>query len=349
MASPRIFVSSTCYDLSEIRDSLYSFIESLNYIPIFSDKNDVFYHPDLHTHESCLKEIENCQLFILIVGGRFGGHYNLDTEKSIVNAEYSAAKHLKMPIFTFIKREVYEDHRQFTQNKIHKPSLYKDFHYSAIEKQEHAVNIFNFIDIVRKNEINNAIFSFEYGREIKQILLKQFSGLFYDFLWQRQKNIEYQKNENLLNDLTILGKKTEEIIENIYKKVDEANATQNLSKIESESDARRFWINMIRIFGVSLNNNPDKNKILLDLKENETWTEYLLRTGRFRIFNQKLNDSRTAKILIHDGTKKYLCLAIIIGKMTERETETVKKLNKYFSALKKIPREKRIEIFTELT
>lgn len=349
MASPRIFVSSTCYDLNEIRDTLYSFIESLNYLPVFSDKNDVFYHPDLHTHDSCIKEIENCQLFILIIGGRFGGKYHLDTSKSIVNAEYSTAKHLKIPIFTFIKREVYEDHRQFTYNKIEKPDLYKDFFYSAIEKQEYAINIFEFINEVRKNDINNAIFPFEYGREIKDILLKQFAGMFYDFLWQRQKIKENEKTQNLLTDLTILGKKTEEIIENIYKKVDEKNAAENILKIETEAEAMRFWINIIRLFGVTIPvNDPTRIKELSTIKSKETWTQYLTRTGKFKIIVFEINDTKTIEGLFHEGTKKLLALKAKIGELSQNEIDIIKKLEKYFKSFSKITQSNREKMIYSL-
>jgi hypothetical protein len=73
MAVPRVFISSTCYDLDAIRDSLRSFIESVGFDPCLSDRGDVFYHPDLHTHDSCINEIGNCHLFVLLIGGRFGG------------------------------------------------------------------------------------------------------------------------------------------------------------------------------------------------------------------------------------------------------------------------------------
>jgi len=345
MATPRIFVSSTCYDLNEIRDSLYSFISSLNYIPVFSDKNDVFYHPDMHTHDSCIKEIETCQLFVLIIGGRFGGKYHLDTSKSIVNAEYSAARHLKIPIFTFIKREVYEDHRQFTHNKIQKPDLFDKFYYSAIDKQEYAIQVFDFINEVRKNDINNAIFSFEYGREIKDILLKQFSGLFYDFLWQRQKKSEFEKTEKLLTDLTVLSKKTEEIIENIYKQVDTKNAVVNLEKIELETEARRFWINIIREFSVVLpiGDEPRMNE-LSKVNQDENWVNYLLRTGKFKIAETNVNENKIIECLVHEGTKKALALKAIKGELTEYQIITLNKIIKYFQAFSSLTNEKRKEV-----
>jgi hypothetical protein len=49
MAIPRVFLSSTCYDLATVRDSLGNFIESIGFEPCLSDRGDVFYHPDLHT------------------------------------------------------------------------------------------------------------------------------------------------------------------------------------------------------------------------------------------------------------------------------------------------------------
>lgn len=349
MASPRIFVSSTCYDLNEIRDNLYSFIESLNYIPVFSDKNDVFYHPDLHTHDSCIKEVETCQLFILIIGGRFGGQYHLDTSKSIVNAEYFAARHLKIPIFTFIKREVYEDHRQYTHNKIQKPELYEKFYYSAIEKQSYALQIFEFINDVRKNETNNAIFPFEYGREVKDILLKQFSGLFYDFLWNRQKNIDVEKTQKILTDLTILGKKTEEIIENIYKKVDEKNAPQNLNKIKIETEATRFWINIIRIFSVVLPIEDDNRmKELSNLKKGETWINYLLRTGKFKMTDYVVSENKIVHGLYHEITKKLLPVSATKGELETSEIAVITKIEKYFSSFSSLTRDKREKLLRGL-
>ncbi|TEB41597.1 DUF4062 domain-containing protein, partial [Flavobacterium circumlabens] len=116
MANPRIFISSTCYDLSQIRDNLSEFITSCNYETVLSERGDIFYHPDLHTHECCVNEIENCNMFILVIGGRFGGNYISDPKKSITNAEYEAARVKNLPVFTFIKREVYEDHRLYQKN-----------------------------------------------------------------------------------------------------------------------------------------------------------------------------------------------------------------------------------------
>jgi hypothetical protein len=41
MARPRIFISSTYYDLKYIRASLDLFIESLGFEPVLSEKGDI--------------------------------------------------------------------------------------------------------------------------------------------------------------------------------------------------------------------------------------------------------------------------------------------------------------------
>lgn len=137
MAVPRIFLSSTCYDLAEIRDSLGSFITSCGFEPCLSDKGDIFYHPDLHSHDSCIHEISNCHLFVLLVSGRFGGNYISDPEKSIVNAEYAAAKEINMPVFSFVKREVLDDHRFYQKNK-NKDKI-EEMDFPSIENQKNAI------------------------------------------------------------------------------------------------------------------------------------------------------------------------------------------------------------------
>jgi hypothetical protein len=51
MAGPKIFVSSTCYDLSMARDQLRNFLIGLGYEPVLSEYSDVLFDPRVHTHE----------------------------------------------------------------------------------------------------------------------------------------------------------------------------------------------------------------------------------------------------------------------------------------------------------
>lgn len=347
MASPRVFVSSTCYDLNEVRDNLYNFITTLGYIPVFSDKNDVFYHPDLHSHESCLKEIENCQIFILIIGGRFGGNYVYDDEKSIVNAEFETAKRLNIPIFSFVKKEVNDDHKVFTRNRKEKPDIFEKIDYPSIEKQNTALKIFNFIDDVRKSNYNNAYFTFEFSREIKEILKKQFAGMFFDFLWNRKNEKELEKNNELLTNLSLLGQKTEEIIENIYKKIDSKSAETEIKKLDIILNASKFWHEIIRSFKLSAPKGEERIEELSNFDSSISWIDFLTTFGNFNI-NEYNNSNFKVKGLVRKDGDLYLPLESSNGEISEYHKSLSENLERYFNDYKSLSVEERINILKKL-
>ena len=104
---PSIFVSSTCYDLKQIRQDIREFIEAdLGYEAILSEYNSFPIDPDKDTINNCLRVVEQrADIMVLIVGSRYG--YITDHgEKSITNLEYLRAKAKGIPIFVFIDQKV---------------------------------------------------------------------------------------------------------------------------------------------------------------------------------------------------------------------------------------------------
>ncbi len=172
MAVPRVFVSSTCYDLKYIRENLKYFIKNLGFEPVLSENGDIFYNTSLHTHESCISEIQNTQIFVLIIGGRYGGKYK-NTEISITNKEYEEALKLNIPIFTLIEKNVYREHHVYLKNINN-----NDITYPSVDN----IEIFKFIDFVRKQDKNNAFCPFEDFSDIELYLKKQWAGMLYSFL-----------------------------------------------------------------------------------------------------------------------------------------------------------------------
>ncbi len=285
MAIPKVFISSTCYDLLQIRDSLFDFITDQYLEPILSEKGDVFYHPDLHTHESCLDEVGNCQLFVLIIGGRFGGKYKYDPKISITNAEYDAAVTKNIPVYTFIKREVYEDHRLYQSNK-HDDKLIEKITFPAVEKQEYAVNIFEFINRVRRSEVNNGFFTFELVKEIKDNLGKQWSGLLYQSLMDRQSKIQQKLYQKTLDNLTLLNRKTEEIVKNLYKEIKPEKATSDIASIEKVNLLSKFYLSVMNLY--ELNSfQTSLNKIAEIEPAKYKWHEYLAEFEDFLLIKEE--------------------------------------------------------------
>ena len=200
MPAIRVFVSSTCYDLSQVRDNLRRFINGLGYEAIMSDFSDILYDPRRHTHTSCVDSVINCDLMVLIIGGRFGGEavseavsrIDLETLKrelkikdlpeggvfSITQLEFLKAVECGIPIYTFIKSNVFNDLDSYQKNKDNPDINIDKFKFPSIEKPGTAKNIFEFINTVRKRSQNNCIFTFTKEAEIEETLKKQWANYF---------------------------------------------------------------------------------------------------------------------------------------------------------------------------
>lgn len=276
MAKPKVFISSTCYDLSHIRDALCTFIKSFGFEPVLSENGDIFFHPDIHTHDACINEISNCQLFILIIGGRFGGKYISDKTKSITNAEYEAASQLRLPIFTYIKRNVLENHHLYQENK-DQPFI-NEFKFPAIDNQTDAVNIFNFINKVRKSSINNAYEPFEFISDIEEHLRKQWASMFFDFLKNREISLQIDNTSKSVNSLVITTDKLESLVKSLYLSLDKREAPDAIELIQQKSMAKAFLHQYINSFYPGFINADSMEEIeeLAEIDPNMfSWHEYL--------------------------------------------------------------------------
>lgn len=221
MAEMRVFISSTCYDLTLLRSQLRLFIKNMGYEPIMSDYEDVLYDPRIHTHTSCVDEVKNCDILILIIGSRYGGKatpeslnkidfeslknesISVDSLKekeslSVTQLEVLKAIENSMPIYTFIDKRVWHDHALYEKNK--SSEIIEKIIFPSIEKQETAKYIFNFINFVRLRTKGNNIFTFEKSQDIEDILKKQWSGYFQRLLQEQRFTRNEHKKIDILSE-----------------------------------------------------------------------------------------------------------------------------------------------------
>lgn len=177
MPAPRVFVSSTCYDLKYIRENLKFFIRTIGYEPVLSEEGSVYYDPALHAQDACLAEVPDCQMFLLIIGGRYGGRYR-GSEKSITNAEYQAAVTAKTPIFALVEKTVYDQYPVYSSNKGNPSIDEKRISYPAVD----SVKIFDFMEEVQHQAVNNALVPFSDFEEMQSYLKQQWASMVYRFL-----------------------------------------------------------------------------------------------------------------------------------------------------------------------
>lgn len=277
MATPRVFISSTCYDLKHIRESLKYFVKSIGYEPVLSEDGDVFYSPSSHTHDSCLDEVATCQMFVLIIGGRYGGKHK-ESDKSITNEEYIAAIGQGIPVFTLVDTGTYADHHLYTSNKNNSEIDRDKIKYPASD----SIKIFKFIDDVRKHSINNAIQPFKNFLDIECYLKKQWSGMMFDLLQKARNEKQALITNKLLNDLSEASKKTEELIKFLVSSADKENAKSVIENIDLLSKARKFPNLVLSQWNIDNFSNlkiDDLDKIVLP----ENWYDYLQSAFGFRV------------------------------------------------------------------
>ena len=88
---------------SEFRDKFNdpNFVERLGYEAVLSEKGRIAYDPDIPLDVSCYRESESCDIFVLIIGGRYGSAASdediasqpefYERYQSITKKEYDAA------------------------------------------------------------------------------------------------------------------------------------------------------------------------------------------------------------------------------------------------------------------
>lgn len=174
MARVNIFVSSTCYDLSQIRDDLKRCIIELGHNPILSELKDFPVDPMKSNSENCINAINNeADVFVLIIGNRYGSV--LETGKSITNTEFIAALSKGIPIYTFSLKKMTAILPLWESNP--------NADYSKIVDSN---KVFEFLSDVRKKRgLWN--FEFERAQDITDILKAQLSNLFHDALVVKRK------------------------------------------------------------------------------------------------------------------------------------------------------------------
>lgn len=246
MATPRIFVSSTCYDLQEIRFQLRHFIQEFGYEPVMSEFDDIFYNYELHTQDSCLEEISKCQLFILAIGNNYGSVYHKEKEEnvtpdSVTLREFRKALETDIYKHIFINKFVDYDYKNYKRaldkvllktfreknianDKIEstKYSIKKDFDITYPFPYESYKYVFYFLDIIHELKEGNAYNTFESFGDIKESLKKQWAGFMYESLSRKDKKID--------SIIKPLEDKIYHIDSNI-KKLLEAKTTSSESKI----------------------------------------------------------------------------------------------------------------------
>ncbi len=293
MATPRLFISSTCYDLQEVRYQLRNFIEDIGYEPVMSEFGDIFYDYKKHVQDSCKEEIEKCQFFILIIGNHYGSFYHRQKEQSAPDSVtlQEMRKALETNIFKhiFINKFVDYDYKNYinalkkyiSQNADSKFKDLDEIEYNNIINrlkaefrakyffpQDSYKFIFNFLDLVYSLESNNAIIPYESFDDIKNSLRKQWAGFMYDSILEKN-SVPSSFVDKVDKKMDKIEYQLRTLIDNqLNEKKDETKLSFDLRKIITEQSLDDFEELRDKIFNLV-------NEIFVDTDWNGNYYERL--------------------------------------------------------------------------
>jgi hypothetical protein len=195
MAKPRVFVSSTYFDLRSIRDDLDRFIRELGYEPVRHERGQIPYGAEGRPEEYAYREIDFCEILVCVVGGRYGTTAH-DASSSITQKELRLAHQRGKQVYIFVDENVLHEHRLYLANK-----GVAGVKYTAVDN----IKIHEFLEEIHGLPRGNPIFPFAVSSQIAEMLSEQWAGLFQRLLTEHAGKSQAALIDELQRSLQTAG------------------------------------------------------------------------------------------------------------------------------------------------
>lgn len=189
MAKPRIFISSTFYDLRQIREDVDRSLKELGYEPIRHETGAIAYGGDERPEAGAYREVDLCDILVAVIGGRYGTDSRVTPGSSITQNEIRRALEKGIQVFIFIEANVFAEYGIYSVNRS------TNIVYRYVDNTA----VFEFIDQLMALPQNNAIAPFGIAADISGYLREQFAGLFQRFLQAKRREAEINAIQSLRN------------------------------------------------------------------------------------------------------------------------------------------------------
>ncbi|MEX0727035.1 MAG: DUF4062 domain-containing protein [Planctomycetaceae bacterium] len=148
----KVFVSSTVYDLLDIRAEVCALLTSVGISPVLSDDKLSDFNTAHATNsiETCLINVKDSDEVIVILDQRYGtrlGNLGFD-DLSATHLEYNRARELNKPIHVFVRDRLEADFTTWKKNKKN-----PDLHLPWVEQSDYG--LFDLLEAHRKLSFNN--------------------------------------------------------------------------------------------------------------------------------------------------------------------------------------------------
>lgn len=261
---PRIFVSSTFYDLKYIREDLSNFIKAHDFDPILFEDGDIGYTPGKSLDSSCYEAMKGSDIVILIIGGLYGSPAEGEVKQefkeymSVTRNEFRSAISEGVPVFAFIDAKVYSEYAVYEANINEIETKNINIKFSATKD----INIFRFIKEV-KNIGNISITEFSKLADIKDFLSKQWADMFKKYLEIVKANKADSKVQDTVREMNVLVQKMNLMLDSVGKKIlsaDNSNEYENVLEMQEIIETAKKIADDIEIRGISWLDSDEERK-----------------------------------------------------------------------------------------
>lgn len=166
MIGKKVFISSTCFDLKDLRAELAKALKEWGYMPIWNESPNFPKKHGLHSHDTCIDAVKECDIYLLIIDKRYGGTYAGNKypkqDISITWYETKIALQENKEIHTFVRDEAWNE----------RPTYKKNLGEGIKIKPHHVDNpkVFKFIDFLVHQPRDNWIDTFKDSVDLKDKL-----------------------------------------------------------------------------------------------------------------------------------------------------------------------------------
>lgn len=244
---PRIFISSTFYDLKYIREDLANFVRSYGYEPILFEDGDIGYTPGKTLDSSCYESMRNSDMVILVIGGEYGSAASGEKKDgfkeymSVTRNEFRTAVETGIPIFVMIDKKVMAEYGVYDAN------------YDDIEKENRimvfpttkSINVFRFIKEI-KGIVTLPIQEFEQSSDIKDFISKQWADMFKNYLSALRNEKENRKIESSVNGMKALIQKMNIMLDRVGKNVLSKDNPEEYDKVINQQEILGFCDTLVQ-------------------------------------------------------------------------------------------------------
>lgn len=291
---PRIFISSTFYDLKYIREDLANFVRAHDYEPVLFEDGDIGYTPGKNLDKSCYDAMRNSDMVILIIGGEYGSAASGETKDefkeylSVTRNEFRTAIESGVPVFVMIDKKIIAEYGVYDAN------------YDFIENQNGKVkfastknvNVFRFIKEV-KGIVALPIQEFEKSADIKGFISKQWADMFKNYLDSLKIERENKKIENSVNEMKDLIQKMDIMLDSVGKNILSKENPADYKNVIIQQDIISFCEVLSDCFYMRIKNR-DQTAVDMGLRKNiiKNFVEILKETHQKKLWEDFESDNK---------------------------------------------------------